>query len=261
MTSSFSLRPIGVQLYSVRDLLTGDYDATIEHLAGMNLLGVELAGLFKDESAAATAQLCRDAGLEIIAAHAPLPLGDQQSRTLETLAELGTTRLVCAYIPPDEFSSADAVRGICDRLNEADAIARAHGLTLYYHNHWWEYQPLPGTGDLPYHLMHTHLAHTVHYEIDAYWVRAAGLAPTEILADLGDRVTLLHVKDGAGTTDPAQSMLAVGEGVMNYHAIIPAAAAAHWLVIELDRCATDMLAAINASADYLDAAGLGRLHP
>jgi len=256
MTSPTALRPLAVQLYSVRDALNDDYLSTIDQLAGIGLIGVEFAGVYY-ESPARSAEICRSAGLEVVAAHVPLPLGDQKNAVLDTVGELGTKRLVCAYIPPDQFSSEDAVKRICDTLNEADVVAQANGLSLYYHNHWWEYQRLPQGGEYPYVVMHEHLSPTIQYEIDAYWVKVGGVSVAQVLNELGNRVTLLHVKDGPGATD--QAMLAIGDGVMNYHEVIPTASAAEWLVIELDRCDIDMLAAINKSASYLERNHLGRL--
>ncbi|MCS7070727.1 MAG: sugar phosphate isomerase/epimerase, partial [Anaerolinea sp.] len=248
MTAPTALRPLAVQLYSVRDILQTDYVATIDQIAGIGFSGVEYAGLYY-ESPARSAELCRSAGLEVVAAHVPLPLGDQKNAVLDTVGELGTKRIVCAYIPPEEFSSVDSIKRICETLNEADLIARSNGLELLYHNHWWEYQRLPEGGEYAYVVMHEHLSPTIHYEIDAYWVRVGGASVPQVLHDLGDRVALLHVKDGPGS--PEQAMLPVGDGIMNYHEIIPTAAAAQWLIVELDRCDSDMLEAIRKSARYL----------
>jgi hypothetical protein len=52
-------------------------------------------------------------------------------------------------------------------------------------------------------------------------------------------------------------MVAVGQGALDYTRIIPAAAGAEWLIVELDRCATDMMAAVEASYHYLVEKGLG----
>ncbi len=256
MTTSAALRPLALQLYSVRDVLQTDYVAVIDQLAAMGLSGVEYAGLYY-ESPARSAELCRSAGLEIVAAHVPLPLGEQKNAVLDTLGELGTKRMVCAYIPPEEFTSVDSIRRLCDTLNEADLVARSNGLELLYHNHWWEYQRLPDGREYAYLIMHEHLSPTIRYEIDAYWVRVGGVNVPQALNELGDRVTLLHVKDGPGSSE--QAMLPVGDGIMNYHEIIPAATAAQWLIIELDRCDTDMLEAIQQSVRYLERGQLGRL--
>jgi len=251
-------QPLAVQLYSVRDLLEQDYVKTLENVAGMNYLGVEMAGQYWNAVPSATAEEIRtNLQMEIVAAHLPLPVGDDRNRVLDTAAELGTSRIVCAYLPPEDFATIDQIRRNCDRLNEAEANARARGLRLYYHNHWWEYQRPDGLTEYPYRLMHEYLAPTIHYEIDTYWVAVGGCRPVDVLAELGERVTLLHVKDGPlTTTDP---MVAVGKGSMNYHELIPAATYAEWLVVELDHCATDMIMALNNSADYLSKNQLGRL--
>jgi sugar phosphate isomerase/epimerase len=76
-----------------------------------------------------------------------------------------------------------------------------------------------------------------------------------VLTEMGRRVTLLHVKDGPADT-PKTDMTAVGQGRMDYETIIPAATATEWLIVELDRCATDMLTAIQDSYTYLTNKGL-----
>jgi hypothetical protein len=54
-------------------------------------------------------------------------------------------------------------------------------------------------------------------------------------------------------------MTAVGDGVMDFHAIVEAGKPhTQWLIVELDRCATDMLEAVDRSLAYLVNQGLGR---
>ena len=52
-------------------------------------------------------------------------------------------------------------------------------------------------------------------------------------------------------------MTAVGSGSMDIPAVVNAATSAEWLVVELDRCDTDMIAAVKGSIDYLTSKGLG----
>ena len=56
----------------------------------------------------------------------------------------------------------------------------------------------------------------------------------------------------------ASNMTAVGTGVMRFDEIIPVAGSAEWLVVELDRCATDMLTAVSQSITWLTENGMGR---
>jgi hypothetical protein len=53
-------------------------------------------------------------------------------------------------------------------------------------------------------------------------------------------------------------MVAVGSGTLDWRRIVPAAESAEWLVVELDRCATDMMQAVQQSVKYLVGEKLGR---
>ena len=86
-------------------------------------------------------------------------------------------------------------------------------------------------------------------EIDTYWVQTGGVDPVKAIQESGKRATLLHIKDGpANTTDPMQ---ALGTGAIDIPALLKAATYAEWLIVELDRCATDMAEACAKSAKYL----------
>ena len=54
-------------------------------------------------------------------------------------------------------------------------------------------------------------------------------------------------------------MTAVGEGKMDVPAIVAAGeGSTEWLIVELDRCATDMMEAVEKSYTYLVGKGLAR---
>ena len=246
--------PIALQLYTLRQELARDFGGTVERVAALGYLGVETAG-FPGTTPQAASQRFKDLGLTVCAAHAPLPLGDRQAEVLDTMEALGCRRLVCAWQPQELFQSAASIQRVCETLNEAEAVARAHGLSLGYHNHWWEF--LPVDGSLAHHRLRDGLAPTVFFEIDTYWAKAAGVDPAAILRELGPRAPLLHLKDGPAVQ--GQPMLALGEGVMDIPGVLEASAGhAEWLIVELDECATDMFAAVQRSYQYLAAKGLGR---
>ena len=94
-------------------------------------------------------------------------------------------------------------------------------------------------------------------EIDTYWVQVAGNSISELLNRLGKRAPLLHIKDGPADNHE-NPMVAVGEGVIDFKSIIKEHAEnADYLIVELDRCATDMLTAVENSFTYLINEGLG----
>lgn len=246
--------PIALQLYSVREALARDFAGVVRRAADLGYAGVETAGVY-GASPAAARRLFDELGLTVCSAHLPLPLGLAQAEVLETAQTLGCRRVVCGWLPPERFTTAAGLRAVCAELNEASAIFQAHGLTLGYHNHWFEFDHLVD-GRTPHAWLAEALDPRIFFEIDVYWVRTAGLDPAAVVRGLGARAPLLHLKDG-----PAQieaPMTALGEGVVDLPAVVQAAGAAEWLIVELDRCATDMLAAVGKSYTYLTTHGLGR---
>ena len=95
----------------------------------------------------------------------------------------------------------------------------------------------------PYKIMLEHLSPEVLFELDTYWVKIGGQDPAAVLAELGSRAPLIHIKDGSGVPGNF-NMKAAGQGVMDFKPIFARAKNAEWLISELDGCETDMLQAI-----------------
>jgi sugar phosphate isomerase/epimerase len=91
-------------------------------------------------------------------------------------------------------------------------------------------------------------------EVDTYWAAVGGQDVPALLGRLGERVRYLHVKDGPVTRD--DPMTAVGAGRMPVAEILAASPSAGWHVVELDRCATDMMTAVGDSLTWLVDRGL-----
>jgi sugar phosphate isomerase/epimerase len=245
--------PIALQLYTLRDRLAHDFEGTIRNVADMGYVGVETANMFGGSPASA-AKLFRELGLTVCGAHSDLPL-DQKQEVIDTLAALDCKRSIVAWQPPEKYKSLDGIKSICDTLNEGAAVARANGLQLGYHNHWFEYQPVENR--IPVDVMLEHLDPDVFFEVDVYWVQNAGQDPMQVVRRLGSRAPLLHVKDGPCQLEAP--MTALGEGVVDIPGVVTAGAGStEWLIVELDQCATDMLEAVRKSYQYLVGKGLGR---
>lgn len=240
---------IALQLYSVREALAQDFEATIRRVAGLGYGAVETAG-FPGVTPKAAARLFRDLGLAVSSAHAPLPLGDKQKEALDLIEALDVRRAVCAWMPPERFASVEAIRSLAAELNQAAGVFARRDIAFHYHNHWFELWPVEGKPGL-LHLLE-HLDPAVLLEIDIYWVKTGGVDPAGLLRSLGPRVPLLHIKDGPALVEAP--MTALGEGVMDIPAAL-AAGAAEWLIVELDRCASDMFDAVGKSYRYLQSLG------
>ncbi len=247
---SATTAPIAIQLYSVRDALQQDFGGTIHKIAAMGYAGVETAGVFGGTPSDAT-KLFSTLGLKVCSMHSALPLGDARNEVIETAQALGTSYIVLPWLPPEQFASVDLIKQSCERLNEASTVAQQYGLTIGYHNHWFEPAPLGDSFGLE--IMRQHLDPAVIFELDTYWIKAGGKDPAAVVRDFGTRAPLLHMKDGpGGSAVPGQPMVALGEGALDIPAIVNASGGnAQWLIVELDQCATDMLEAVEKSYQYL----------
>jgi sugar phosphate isomerase/epimerase len=242
--------PIALQLYSIREVLEKDYQAGIEAIAAMGYRGVETAG-FPGTTAAEAGRLFKKLGLDVPAAHSAMPLGEQKESSLDAACECGAKRLISGF-GADRFATLDGVRQSCDQFNEAFANCRERGLPFGIHNHWWEFGKVEGK--LVLDLMIERLEPGVFFEIDTYWARTAGSDPAAVVKRLGKRAPLLHLKDGPFIIE--EPMTALGEGKMDFAPIVEASRGnAEWLIVELDRCATDMMEAVRKSYFYLTGKG------
>jgi sugar phosphate isomerase/epimerase len=78
-----------------------------------------------------------------------------------------------------------------------------------------------------------------------------------VIKRLGKRAPLLHIKDGPATI--GESMLPLGQGSMDIEAIVKAGGDnTEWLIVELDRCDSDMVEAVQISYNYMISEGLAR---
>jgi len=239
--------PIGLQLYTVRDAANVNYTATVTKIAEMGYIGIETAG-FPGTTPQDAATLFRDLGLQVFGAHSPLPLGESKNEVLDTIAALGTTRLICPALMREKFDTINGIKEVCGTLNEAAAVCSENNLQLVYHNHWWEYSTVEGQA--ANEVMLATLDPSIVFEVDTYWVQVAGADPLKIVESLGNRAPLLHIKDGPATLDG--DMTAAGTGVIDIPAVIEAGKPhTEWLIVELDRCATDMVEAVSQSYKYL----------
>ena len=147
------------------------------------------------------------------------------------------------------------MRDLARELTELAAWTADHGLRLGYHNHDFELASVLG-GRPALEVLADHLGDAVLLEVDTYWAAVGGQDVPALLRRLGERVRYLHVKDGPVTRD--DPMTAVGAGRMPVAEVLAASPSAQWHVVELDRCATDMMTAVGDSLAWLVGQGLAR---
>jgi len=245
--------PISLQLYSLREEAAKDFPGVLKKVADMGYVGVEFAGLH-GMSPAEVRKVLDDLGLVASSIHGPMPNEENVNEVVDAARTLGYSRHVAGFGPPG-FETKEATLASAATAQKAAELLKPHGITFGIHNHYWEFDHQID-GRYPHEIFMA-AAPDVFAQIDTYWVKVGGADPAAIVKQYGARAPLLHIKDGPGSRKEA--MTAVGKGIMNWQAVIGAAAeTTEWLIVELDRCDTDMAEAVAESCRYLVANGFGK---
>lgn len=241
------MKPISVQLYALREESQSDFDKVLSDIADIGYRGVEPFNLFGKEPEAFKRQV-EDLGMQISSSHHPWANRSDLNEAIETVQALGLNR-VAAGFGADDVKDADSVKRTVDSINSLTESLKPHGLSLFLHNHFWEFVPVDG--ELPYHSFYKNCP-DVEFEVDTYWAANFGACdPAEEVANVKDRAPLLHIKDGPN--EQGKAHVAVGDGVLEIADIVNAADpnVLEWVIVELDTCDTNMLAAIRRSYEFL----------
>ena len=185
--------PLGIQLYSVRDLMAADVAATLELVASTGYREVEFAGYF-DRSPADLKAMLDDVGLRAPSAHIPYSAFlESPEKVLEHATAMGHQFLVVPWLDPDS-RTLDHYREHAENFNRWGELCKASGIQFAYHNHEFEFDDTEGM--LPYNLL---LAETepslVQFELDLAWARAAKVDAVAYFKAWSGRFPMLHLKD------------------------------------------------------------------
>ena len=244
-----STSPLSVQLYTVREALNADPRAAYERLSELGFTSVEPFGLV--ERFDQYSEFLPEFGFSAPSAHAAL-LGKDQAAIFEAARSLGVTTVIDPHIDREKWSTLDDVTASATALNAAGALAADYGLTVGYHNHWWELEhSIDGVPSLE--VFASLLDPSLVIELDTYWSSVGGVDPVAFLDRLGQRAQFLHIKDGDISQDD-KKQVAVGSGRMPVLDILAAAPHAT-RVIELDDFEGDVFDALADSISYLTANG------
>jgi sugar phosphate isomerase/epimerase len=256
---------LSVQLYTIRDQMAADPKSALSKLAGIGFKHVETAFWPKGMTLDQAAGLLKENGLSVSSAHIEMPIGDQQKIFLDTAKAFQCRDMIWHGWPEDKrYSTLEGTRELISIYNQAGKFAKDNGLRFGLHNHWWEFRNKVD-GKYVYEWLHQELDPSIFFEIDTYWVKVAGHDPAKIVSQLKNRVRFMHIKDGPAhwhpnlADDNPEPMTAVGKGTQAFPDIIKAAPNTEWLVVEMDKVATDVFEALKESVNYLTHQQLVRL--
>ena len=244
-------KPIAVQMYTLFNAGSLDQQLKIVHDAGVQ--SVETLGT-QNVSTLELNRLLDKYSIKVISSHVPLAeLRNDLDGLVAFNRSTGNTTLVLPYLD-EKNRPTDAAGWIAlgQELGRISKQLRDKGMRLAYHNH--DYELIDFHGKTGLELLFAAAGPDLQSELDLAWVARAGLDPVVMLGKLRGQVFAVHAKDNApkGQAEDEGGFAALGQGVLDWPAILPAAAAAgvQWYIIEHDQ-PRDPAKVIQTGADYL----------
>lgn len=214
----------GIQLWSVKQEMLQDPRGTLTKLASYGYKQIEgfegEKGLFWGMTNKEFKALMDELNMSFIASHAAVEKDLDQKA--QQASEIGMNYL----IDPHEGGKAtlDDYKRMAERFNKNGEICKKHGIKFAYHNHDYTFKEIDGV--LPQNLLIEQTdKDLVDFELDLYWVVAAGNDPAQQLNQHKGRYKLVHVKDklkNVATAEEEGSTI-LGQGSIDYPSILKTA--------------------------------------
>ena len=185
---------ISVQLWSVKEEVSADFEGTLELLAAMGLDAVEFAGVFgpyQDEPERLNDYL-ESLGLEASSAHVGIEQLQPEAieQTIDFYQKLGANLLI---VPLDPRAwDPEQIDALVQDLNRASERLASEGMKVGYHNHHLEFRPYKESTFWEYLVESTHPE--VVMQLDLAWVVFADKDPAALIRQYGERIQTSHIK-------------------------------------------------------------------
>jgi sugar phosphate isomerase/epimerase len=188
--------PIGLQLYSVKNVLGKDFEGTLKQVAEMGIEGVEFAGGFgkygKDPEG--LRKVLDDLKLKAAGTHigADKLSGDNLKKSIEFYKTIGCKFLI---VPGDgRYTKPEPSKEYAEFMTKLAETLKAEGMMTGHHNHTGEFAK--AEGDKTYFdLFAERTPKEVVIQQDMGHTMAAGVDPIAIVKKYPGRIKTTHIKN------------------------------------------------------------------
>ena len=258
-------KDIGIQLYSVRDLIGSfgrnqhDYKPVLKALADMGYTSIEAAsyndGKFYGNTPEEFRRDVEAVGMKVLSSHCGKGLSDEElasgdfsesmkwwDQCIAAHKAAGMSYIVYPYM--EVPATLHDLQTQCAYLNAIGAKCREQGIRFGYHNHSHEFRKVEDQAVmLEYMLEHTD-PENVFFQLDVYWAVMGQASPVDLFRKYPGRFRMLHIKD---RREIGQS------GMVGFDAIFRNAelAGVEQIVVEQEESEYDIEKGVEMSLDYL----------
>lgn len=255
-----SKKPLAIQLYTIRDAVSGNLEKALEKLAALGFTELEIYGYnstFFGKNRTEFQAILKQTGLKVISSHHTTGIIHKDMGTLlnsweksvEDLHFIGSKYMICSYLFPEE-RTIENYKKLPELFEKAGEITQKAEIQFAYHNHDFEFEKLEDHKSIYDFILENTSSDLVKMELDLYWISKAGLDPLAYFEKYPGRFPLWHVKDmKAGTKDFTE----IGNGTINFNRIFRArekAGLKYWF-LEQDSSDKDIFESIRISKKYI----------
>lgn len=244
---------IALELYTLRDSFgsESEFAEAMRKTRDAGYRAVEIAGVPASIPRPFIKKVLDDNGMICMATQAGIDgLTDNLQATIDELGVLDCSHTALSFAGP-EFRSRDGYERLASILNEAATKLAHEGVRLAYHNHSFEFERYDGKPGLEWLYEYAN-PDLVEAKLDTAWIQRGGADVIEWIKKLGDRMSVIHLKDYT-IVDDEIVLAEVGEGNLNWPGILEACGQTNlrWFVVEQDHCQRDPFESIKISYDNL----------
>ncbi|MGQ9524520.1 MAG: sugar phosphate isomerase/epimerase family protein [Armatimonadota bacterium] len=248
---------LAAQMYTLRELTRtpADIAETMKKVSAIGYRAVQLSALGEIDTRKLKTILDGE-GLQVCATHVGYErLRDDLPAVIEEHLLLGCRHIAIGSMP-GEFRSEEGYVRFAREASEVAAKLAEAGFVFGYHNHSFELERYGSRTGLDI-LFEESDPNVFTMEIDTYWIQHGGGDPAAWIRRAVGRIPLVHLKD-MGIVDGKQVMAEVGEGNLNWPAILEAcrASGVEWYIVEQDTCRRDPFESLAISLRNLQGMGI-----
>lgn len=272
---------VGLQLYSIREDMGKDMDATLKQVKEIGYDYVEFAGYF-GKTADEVLELLKKHGLECVSVHQTHDAFlNNEKESIDYLKTIGAKYSAVPWMGVEQHAGTERFEQTKKEFLQVGKALKDAGIQFLYHNHDFEFGSFEDKFllDWLYESIPSELLKT---EIDTCWVKYAGQDPVEYIRKYTGRCPVVHLKDFVCKNFNGESVYALiddsgkegkkptlkecgfafrplGQGIQDFPSIIKMAeeAGTEYVIVEQDQSTTCApLQAAKESREYLKGLGI-----
>ena len=212
----------GIQLFTIPKSCSDDFSGTLKKLSALGYRELELFGPypFSDPSSKESwkglaeqmgipntgfygmevpvlKKMLADLDLSVPSVHLDLAtMRNAIHPAMEEFSRLGVRYAAIPALMGQPLGTLDDFKRFASEFNGFGKQMKEHGITFVYHNHGYEHAVKDGRIPMEVLIEETD-PELVKFELDIFWMQAAGADPVAFMNKYPGRFKLMHVKDAA----------------------------------------------------------------